>query len=111
MPSGTPTRPPRRSWAAAAVPVRAAAARAAVPPKPPPTPEPTQTPEPTPTVTPTPEPTVTPEATQAPEETAEEQSFPVVPVVAGVLVLAALAGGAVVFVRKRNHDDGHYHRR
>lgn len=76
-----------------------------------PTPEPTQTPEPTPTVTPTPEPTVTPEPTQAPEETAEEQSFPVVPVVAGVLVLAALAGGAVVFVRKRNHDDGHYHRR
>lgn len=68
-----------------------------------PTPSPSPTPEPTATPTPTPEPTATPEptpeVTPAPEET-DKGGFPILPVAAGVVVLAALAGGIVWFRRR-----------
>lgn len=66
-------------------------------PSPSPTPEPTATPTPTPGPTATPEPT--PEVTPAPEET-DKGGFPILPVAAGVVVLAALAGGIVWFRRR-----------
>lgn len=68
-----------------------------------PTPSPSPTPEPTATPTPTPEPTATPEptpeVTPAPEET-DKGGFPILPVAAGVVLLAALAGGIVWFRRR-----------
>lgn len=68
-----------------------------------PTPSPSPTPEPTATPTPTPEPTATPEptpeVTPTPEET-DKGGFPILPVAAGVVVLAALAGGIVWFRRR-----------
>lgn len=68
-----------------------------------PTPSPSPTPEPTATPTPTQEPTATPEptpeVTPAPEET-DKGGFPILPVAAGVVVLAALAGGIVWFRRR-----------
>lgn len=66
-------------------------------PSPSPTPEPTATPTPTPGPTATPEPT--PEVTPAPEKT-DKGGFPILPVAAGVVVLAALAGGIVWFRRR-----------
>lgn len=66
-------------------------------PSPSPTPEPTATPTPTPGPTATPEPT--PEVAPAPEET-DKGGFPILPVAAGVVVLAALAGGIVWFRRR-----------
>ena len=68
-----------------------------------PTPSPSPAPEPTATPTPTPEPTATPEptpeVTPAPEET-DKGGVPIRPVAAGVVVLAALAGGIVWFRRR-----------
>ena len=68
-----------------------------------PTPSPSPTPEPTATPTPTLGPTATPEPTPevppAPEET-DKGGFPILPVAAGVVVLAALAGGIVWFRRR-----------
>ena len=68
-----------------------------------PTPSPSPTPTPTPTATPTPTPTATPEATAtpAPEEPEDKGGFPVVPVAAGAVVLLAVAGGLVIYIRRR----------
>lgn len=70
-----------------------------------PTPEPTATPEPTPTATPAPTPTATPEptpeASPLPEDTDQGGGFPILPVAAGIAVLAAVAGGVFWFRRKR----------
>ena len=68
-----------------------------------PTPSPSPTPTPEPTATPTPTPTATPEATAtpAPEEPEDKGGFPVVPVAAGAVVLLAVAGGLVIYIRRR----------